>query len=270
MHAELPLHEFSLGSPDMSDSDMISLRESIEELGQLVPIVTWRGQIIDGRKRWTVCQKLKREPKVVAIPDDGDPGQHAQALNLFRTQYTQSQRAMFAAMIANATKADGTALREAKHHQVAITTRSVVTATEAGKLTGSDKATVLAAQRIRRTAAPEVTDAVKAGHLSLYAAKQIADHPMADQPALVEQIKKAKGNRKKIPPGTLKPRIVTTRHKGNKPLIRAVQHLQETAEVVRSIVADAGHLPPETATALRSIVKMLMLMLIEKIGQKEG
>jgi hypothetical protein len=83
------------------------------------------------------------------------------------TQYTQSQRAMFAAMIANATKGDGANHRGAKEtsaHLVIARCAPCVTVAQAAKLTGSDPTAVQIAKRIRRTAAPEVTEAVKAGH----------------------------------------------------------------------------------------------------------
>ncbi len=97
----LPIHPISAASPDLPDAQMSKLTESILLLGQLVPVVIYRGEILDGRKRMAACQLLGVEPKTVTIPDDADPGEHGIALNLLRTHYTPNQRAIYAAEIAN-------------------------------------------------------------------------------------------------------------------------------------------------------------------------
>ena len=65
---DLEVHELAKLTPIMTERQFQSLKESIKEHGQIVPIVTYRGKIIDGRNRSRALRELgEEEIKVKAI-----------------------------------------------------------------------------------------------------------------------------------------------------------------------------------------------------------
>lgn len=174
--------EISARSPDMSDTDFDAFVEDIRTNGQLVPIWVRGSEVIDGRKRLAACQRVGVEPRVVNIDPAQDAEAVARALNVLRTHYTSSQRAMFAAERANATKGDFA--RNSKFRDP-----GVVTVADAAEETGVAVSTVAMAKRIKRDAAPEVSAAVKAGRLTLHSARQISESvPLERQAEAVERV----------------------------------------------------------------------------------
>lgn len=56
--ADLVLHPEALATPKMNAEQYESLKRDIEIQGQLDPITTYRGKIVDGRHRWLIIQEL--------------------------------------------------------------------------------------------------------------------------------------------------------------------------------------------------------------------
>lgn len=183
------IHEISAASPDMNSGETDALRESIREIGQQVPILVWRGRVIDGRKRLAACQALGVEALTQVIPEDSDPGVFAQALNLLRTHYTSSQRAAYAERVANLTPGNVQSQRSTNSYTITL-------AEAAGRL-GVSRVAVATARRIRRTAAPEVVQAVERGEITLHRAtvisKRVPKHEQAD--AVARDIREKQGKR---------------------------------------------------------------------------
>jgi len=44
--------------PDMPDADFAALVEDVRQNGVKIPILIYRGRILDGRQRYRACQKL--------------------------------------------------------------------------------------------------------------------------------------------------------------------------------------------------------------------
>lgn len=177
------ISEISARSPDMDGREFAEFVEDVRTNGQLVPIWIRGDEVIDGRKRLAACRQLGIEPKVVNLDPTQDAERVSRALNILRTHYSPSQRAAFAVERVNATKADGRRLSISKN------TDAVVTAKRAAQEAGVAEAYVIAAKRVRRDGAPEVFRAVKAGELTLHAAKQITrDVPLDEQAAAVAAV----------------------------------------------------------------------------------
>ena len=182
MTTPLSISPVSAKSPDMSDAEFARLVESIRENGQLVPIWVSGDEIIDGRKRFAACQRLGIEPKVVNLDPSQDAEQVSLALNILRTHYTPSQRAMFAAGRATATRSDASKRRGIFQTKNSLEERPASIG-EAAAEAGINRSSVIVAKRIARAAAPEVVDAVKAGKLTLHAAEQITKRVPAEAQA---------------------------------------------------------------------------------------
>ena len=54
----LTLHPEALATPKMSGIAYDALKRDIEINGQLDPVITYRGKIVDGRHRWLIIQEL--------------------------------------------------------------------------------------------------------------------------------------------------------------------------------------------------------------------
>lgn len=192
--------EISARSPDMSDADFDSFVEDIRTNGQLVPIWIRGTEVIDGRKRLAACRRLDIEPRVVNLDPSQDAEAISRALNVLRTHYTHGQRAMFAAERANMTQAHGASLR-ATNTSGKFVVDGLVSREQAATEAGVAPVMVSKANRVRRSGAPEVIEAVKAGRITLHAATQLVEAvPVRDQPDAVRKVIEAsKGKARNTP-----------------------------------------------------------------------
>lgn len=142
------ISEIAATSPDMTADDFSQLIEDIRQHGQLVPIWMSGDEVIDGRKRLQACALLGIEPKAVDLSPDQDPAALVYSLNILRTHYTPSQRAMFAAKRAKWPKGKTKA-------QTAKFSGLDLTGPEAAKEAGVAESAVRTAKRILREGAPE-------------------------------------------------------------------------------------------------------------------
>ena len=184
------ISEISAASPDMDKAAFQALVEDIRKQGQLVPIWKVGTEIIDGRKRLMACEALGIEPKLVDVSADQDPIALAFSMNIVRTHYTSSQRAMFAAKRATMSRSDAARIRHAKPNLVLHSHPPTIL--EAARQAGTGTGAVIVAKAIRRDAAPEVVAAIEAGHLTIHSAAQIVKTTAKpEQPAAVAAVLKA-------------------------------------------------------------------------------
>src|SRR5258707_1339407 len=94
----MPRHLVTADFPPMSEEQFATLKASISTEGQLVPCLTWKGQLVDGVHRERVCIELGREPwyKELVADDEAAMVRHVYGLNLERRHLTESQRAVAA------------------------------------------------------------------------------------------------------------------------------------------------------------------------------
>jgi ParB-like chromosome segregation protein Spo0J len=256
------IHPYSAASPELDATAMSDLAESIRTQGQLVPVLVWRGEVIDGRKRMAVCDALGIEPRVETLSDDADGARVAVDANVLRTHYTPSQRAMFAAGIANAKRGDiGGGRRQRADEQ--ICSSAPVTEQQAADLLHVARTNVTAAKRIQRTAAPEVVDAVRRGDLTLHAAGKIAaEVPAPDQPRVTAEVVAAKKGTRNTPHAIISavspgfrnaPRrdVAASLERGIEAMLATVESLAEVADGVSLTEPQREHL---TGT-LRHIIR---------------
>ena len=146
--------------------------------GMLSPIVTYKGEILDGRNRWLACQELGIEAATREWAGEcGDPVLFILTENIHRRHMDVGQRAVFItryalpALQVEAGKRTGG--RPKKGEKPSAETREVIgKATElAAAAAGIGARTVEDASAVER-ADPKLADAVLAGELSLGQAKR--------------------------------------------------------------------------------------------------
>jgi ParB-like chromosome segregation protein Spo0J len=90
----------------LNPDDVERLAEDIRANGQRNPILTWKGEILDGRTRWLACQKAGVEPHTEEfLPKNGEATDDellavSWSLNEARRHLSTSQRACAAAEVA--------------------------------------------------------------------------------------------------------------------------------------------------------------------------
>jgi len=69
---QLGIHPAAELPPTLTVEEYESLKASIGDHrhGQLKPIITYKGRIIDGRSRYRICQELGIEPKIEELTGD--------------------------------------------------------------------------------------------------------------------------------------------------------------------------------------------------------
>lgn len=236
------VHAMSSASPDLTDESMEALKQSIATHGQLVPIVLWRGDVIDGRKRLACCEALGLEPVTVTLADEVDAAAHAGALNLLRTHYTPSQLAMYASHLATVTQADGRRIREERAGANLPKLPRGLTRAEAAAMVGVSHTAIRDAKRVRRDGAPELIEAVERGDLTLSAAGKIIERvPYHEQPAIAARVCSEKVGKKNMPAkvlGLAKPRMAKA-----KPMTDVLTRLFDELENGTRILADYLEVP---------------------------
>ena len=87
--------------PPMAEEEFARLKADIAARGQLEPIWTHRGRVVDGRHRLRACRELGLEPVVREYDGHGTVLDFVVAKNLHRRHLSANQRALVAAKLAN-------------------------------------------------------------------------------------------------------------------------------------------------------------------------
>ena len=92
---ETTIHEFAEIFPELSAEQFTELKEDIKENGQLNPIITYKGAVIDGKNRLKALTELKMAP--ISNEFKGNPDkllEYVISQNLKRRHLNSSQRAV--------------------------------------------------------------------------------------------------------------------------------------------------------------------------------
>ena len=187
----LPVHPAAALFPMLGEDELTALQNDIMVEGQLEPIITWKGQIIDGRNRYEACQRIGKKPRLKERDFDDEDAviNYIISTNIKRRHLTTSQRAMIAADLANLERGsnqhvhilrDGSRVKADTGEPVVITTPS-----KAAEAMGVHRDSVNRARNISK-ADPVLAQKVKAGEVTLNAAhKQIAPPKPKPDPVVV-------------------------------------------------------------------------------------
>jgi hypothetical protein len=91
---ELTLHPYAGIFPAMTAEEFSGLKESIQAVGQIVPITVYQGQVIDGKERLRACRELGIDPIVREWDGPGDGESllnFVWSSNMVRTHHTRDQ-----------------------------------------------------------------------------------------------------------------------------------------------------------------------------------
>lgn len=164
-------HEYANIYRMLPDKELQALADDIKAKGQLLPITSYEGKILDGRNRHRACEMAGVEPRIEEYAGD-DPLGLIASLNDHRRHDTDNERALVGARMANLRqggdrKSDGikTPMGDLK---------PAVTITRAAELSGSSRKNIERAKPIVQSGIPELQDMAESGEVSIRAASEVA------------------------------------------------------------------------------------------------
>lgn len=186
-------HEIANVWPMMDDDAIQALADDIQKNGQLQPIWTYEGKILDGRNRFVACTIAGVQPVLRDYKGD-QPTAFAVSLNDRRRHMTKGALAAVAAELEPLFAADAKRRqKEAGGDRKSEKAKSVVQKIEQPILVNDRKANAEAAQAVgvnrqyvaeakkMKEQAPEVFERLKAGKVTLQDAKrEVAKKPTDD------------------------------------------------------------------------------------------
>ena len=166
------LSPMALLFPELAPVECQQMVESIAQRGLQNPITRWREQIIDGRHRYEACLLARVEPRFQDLPDDANPLELVMDQNAARRHMSESQRAIAAYKLFEASSGDWAALDlpgvsanlqrfslAAAAERFNVSRRSV---SYAGRATGRDSRAVPALKQAAGQGSVTVSDASRA------------------------------------------------------------------------------------------------------------
>lgn len=166
----------------MAEDDIPELSESIKAIGQLHPIITFDGMILDGRRRHEACKLAKIEPNTREYRGKSDWAslvRFVQGANDLRRHLSTSQRAVVAFKMTKLAADNG-------DPKCANLRKSQA---EAAEVLGVSGRSVVSASKVVQNAAAPIIKAVEAGEVKVSDAAAIANLPKAEQTAALNAVR---------------------------------------------------------------------------------
>lgn len=155
---------------DMQDDQFEQLKASIELSGQLEPIATQGGKIIDGRHRYRACLELGRKPIFKEIDAQMSAIEYCVAENLHRRHLSDFDKAEAANQIGMLSVGSN------QHTAVAGRSQGFL-----ANLFETSADTLQRGKKIIRDGSPELQDAVRSGKISVTVGALLSDLPKEQQ-----------------------------------------------------------------------------------------
>ncbi len=195
----LKIHPIAEVFPMLDEDAFQQLCSDIAEHGLQRQIVTWRGELIDGRNRMRALIALGLDPGEYcrALADDADPVSYALSANLHRRHLTESQRAMIGQRVKELCSRDAHARMVAGKaiDDTCADLRKGKSSQEAADAVNVSPRLIDNAHRVVTHGVPELSSAVIGGSLSLDAAVEISKlepeeqaEVLAEGPAFVKEV----------------------------------------------------------------------------------
>lgn len=171
---DIEIHDAAYLFPEMQDQEFAELKQDIGRNGLQMPILLYRGKVVDGRHRLRACTELGIVPRFeeMLAANDAAVNQAVVSINLHRRHLTESQRALVAARLTNST------IGTNQHTAGAVSQQKV--AEELGISVDS----VLRGKKVLKNGVPELVEAVAAGKINISSAAKLAALAKEDQSQL--------------------------------------------------------------------------------------
>jgi hypothetical protein len=182
----LEIHPFATLFPEMAAREFDAFAANIRAHGQLEPIWTYQGKVIDGRNRLRACIALGLTPKTREWDGAGSLLEFVIGLNLHRRHLKERQRAMLAARLRPQFEQEAR-IREhlGKESDPCANLHKGPSSHHAGKLLSVSERSVNHACKVLEKGIPGVIAAVDACKLAVSTAADLAEFPPDEQARLL-------------------------------------------------------------------------------------
>jgi len=187
-------HPACLLFPKLGDEELRELAADIKARGLLHDIITFQGQILDGRNRLAACEIAKVKPRFTEWAGEGSPVEWVISENLIRRHLTSSQRAVIALDLlplleAEAKERQRLSLGRGKKGVKKLGTSSANgrASQVAARITKTNSAYIEAVKSLT-TSAPELVEEIRSGRIRVPQATELAKLPAAKRKQAIKRI----------------------------------------------------------------------------------
>ena len=202
---DIQIHELAAAFPLPEGKEYKQLKRSIEAEGQQIPVIMYKGKLLDGRNRRQACRELGIPIKAVEWSGTGNLEDLIISLNLHRRHMTASQRAALAVKLLPALEQQAAERRGARNdirEKIPLCGKAVDLA---GAKVGVSGKYVIKAEKIFNTSM-EIYMKLLNGKLTISQAEKVLDPQLQSQSpreALLEALRQVI----KLVPDDLKGRL---------------------------------------------------------------
>lgn len=184
---EMKIHEYAELFPIHDGEALWHLRKDIKDNGQRLPIITFRGKILDGRRRYAACTQLDIAPKFMPFTgNEADALAFVVSTNLYRRHLGEGERALIAAKLATLLNGQRTAAPAGPIGPAGTSNE------QAAEQMNIGTTTLKRGKKVLKQGTKKLQDAVTAGDVSVSDAAKVADAPPEAQDAAVDAVKAGK------------------------------------------------------------------------------
>jgi ParB-like chromosome segregation protein Spo0J len=201
----MKFHEYANIYRMLPDAELQKLAKDIKEKGQILPITSYEGKILDGRNRYKACEIAKVDPRIEEYTGD-DPIGLIASLNDHRRHDTDTERALVGERMASLMHG-GTGANQYKSADSprGLSAKPAVTMERAAELAGTSLSQIKRVRKAKRDGIPELVEMLESGEITAATADHVASLPAEDQREAVsrgvhgvkEAAKKLKATKKK-------------------------------------------------------------------------
>ena len=175
----MKFHEYANIYRMLPETELAKLAQNIREKGQLLPITSYEGQILDGRNRYKACEIAGVDPRIEDYTGD-DPLGLVASLNDHRRHDSENERAMVGARMANLKRGDA-GRGGLDRTMVQSNNEPAITLKRAAELSGANVKNIQRAKPIVQSGIQELQDMVDSGEVSIRAGSEVAKLPEQEQ-----------------------------------------------------------------------------------------
>lgn len=173
----MQIHPFANTFPLLDGAEYFKLLESIRNEGQIEPIITYRGALIDGRNRLRACKALGVEPftrELIGEFNDDALRHIIVALNVCRRHLTVAQRAAYWAQMVNISHGG-----DRRSETIKAPMGGLISIEQAADLSGVSERTIERATFIKKHD-PEMFQALSEGQTTVREAEAVVKRSLAE------------------------------------------------------------------------------------------
>lgn len=176
----MKFHEYANIYRMLPETELAKLAQNIREKGQLLPITSYEGQILDGRNRYKACEIAGVDPRIEDYTGD-DPLGLIASLNDHRRHDSDTERALVGERMASLKKGGAggsTVMGSDSPRGLSV---PAVTMARAAELAGSSPSQIKRVRKAKRDGIPELVEMLESGDITPATAELVSSLPEEDQ-----------------------------------------------------------------------------------------